>query len=67
MSDEADSFWVKLTEKIVGAVLLILGLLMIYFTATSTDNLGVFSWLFGALSAVLLIVGIFILIVKSPE
>lgn len=67
MSDKAASYWVKLVERIIGVVILILGVLLIYFTVTSIDNLGVFSWLFGALSAVLLIVGIFILIVKLPE
>lgn len=67
MSDEAPSFWLKLTEKIIGVAVLILGIVMIYFTATSTDNLGVFSWLFGMLSAVLMIVGVAILIVKLPE
>lgn len=67
MSDETASYWLKLTEKVVGLVLLILGVLMVYFTVTSTDSLGVFIWLFIALSAVLLIIGIFILIVKSPE
>ena len=67
MSDEGASYWLKLAEKVVGLILLILGSLIIYITVISTDNLGVFSWLFGALSVVLLIVAVFILIAKSSE
>jgi len=64
---EGDTYWVTLAEKIVGIVLIIISGLMIYYTATSTDTLGDFTWLFGVLGAVVLIVGIFLLLVRPPE
>jgi hypothetical protein len=67
MSEEGDTFWVSLAEKSVGLLLVIISVLLFYFTATSLDNLGAFSWLFGFLGAVLLAVGIFLLLVKPPE
>jgi len=67
MSDEGDTFWVSLAERVFGLILIIIGAVMLYFTATSTDVLGGFSVFFGALSAILVIVGIFLLIVKPPE
>ena len=65
--NEADSYWITLTEKIVGIVLIIISGLMIYYTATSTDTLGGFSWIFGVLGAVVLIVGILLLLVRPQE
>ncbi len=67
MSDKSAGYWVKLAQRIIGLVVLIFGALLIYFTLTSLNNLGIFSWLFGALSLVLIILGIFIMIIKSPE
>jgi hypothetical protein len=67
MSEEGDTFWVSLAERVFGLILIIIGAVMLYFTATSTDVLGGFSVFFGALSAILVIVGIFLLIVKPPE
>jgi hypothetical protein len=67
MSDEGDTFWVSLAEKFIGLILVIIGALMIYFTATSTDVLGAFSLFFGVISAILLIIGLFLLIVRSPQ
>lgn len=64
---EGDTYWVTLAEKIVGIVLIIISGLMIYYTATSTDTLRDFTWLFGVLGAVVLIVGIFLLLVRPPE
>lgn len=64
---EADSYWVTLAEKIVGIVLIIISGLMIYYTATSTDTLGGFSWIFGVLGVVVLIVGILLLLVRPQE
>lgn len=66
MSDRTDSYWVTLAIKVVGIVLTILGALMIYYTATSTE-LGSFGLLFGFLSVVLLAIGIFLLIAKPPQ
>jgi preprotein translocase subunit SecY len=67
MSEEGDTFWVSLAEKFFGIILIVIGAIMIYFTATSTSQLGPFSWLFGLLSAVMLFVGLFLLLVKAPE
>jgi hypothetical protein len=64
---ETGSFWIKLAEKFFGFLLIVLSILMIYFTATSTASLGVFTGLFGFLSALPLIAGAFLIIVKPPE
>jgi hypothetical protein len=66
MSEEG-SFWISLAEKLFGLILIIISILMIYFTATSTAVLGMFTGLFGFLSAVILIAGAFLMIVKAPE
>jgi hypothetical protein len=67
MSEEGDAFWVSLAEKFVGLILVIIGAVMIYFTATSTDVLGGFSVFFGVLAAILLIIGLFLLLVRPPQ
>ena len=48
MSEEGDTFWVSLTERLFGLLLIVIGAVMLYYTATSTDTLGGFSVLFGA-------------------
>ena len=67
MSEEGDTFWVSLTERLFGLLLIVIGAVMLYFTATSTDTLGGFSVLFGALAIILVLLGIFLLIVKPPK
>jgi len=67
MSEEGDTFWVSLTERIFGLLLIVIGAVMLYYTATSTDTLGGFSILFGALAVILVLLGIFLLIVKPPK
>ena len=67
MSEEGASFWITLAEKFIGLILIILSILLIYFTATSTIVLNVFTGLFAFLSALLLIGGAFLIIVKAPE
>ena len=67
MSDETGSFWIKLAEKLFGLVLIIVGAVTLYFTATSTDTLGAYTGLFVFLSIVILAVGVFLLIVSPPE
>ncbi len=64
---EGDTFWLSLAEKFFGLLLAIVGALFLYFTVTSTAALGVFTGLFGFLSIVVLIVGVFLLVVKPPE
>jgi hypothetical protein len=67
MSEGTDTFWVTLLERLMGFLLIIIGGIMIYFTATSADTLKAFTPFFGVISAVLLIVGIFLLLVKPTE
>jgi len=66
MSEEGDTFWVSLAEKFVGILLIVIGAIMLYYTATSS-GLGGFSFLFGVLSVIMLIIGLFLLLVKAPE
>ncbi len=66
MSQEQDTFWVSLSEKFFGLLLIIISALLLYYTATS-PALGVFSILFGILGIIILAIGIFLLIVKPPE
>lgn len=67
MSEEGASFWISLTEKLIGIVLIIVSIIMFYFTATSTDTLTVFTGLFAFLGIVVLMGGAFLIVVKPPE
>jgi predicted ferric reductase len=67
MSEEGDTFWISLAEKFFGVILIIIGAIMLYFTATSTNVLGGFSLFFGILSLIMLIIGLFLLLVRPPE
>ena len=64
---EGDTFWLSLAEKFFGLLLTIIGALFLYFTVTTTTTLGVFTGLFGFLSIVVLIIGMFLLLVRPPE
>ncbi len=64
---ETGTFWISLTEKLFGFLLIGLSLLTIYFTATSTTVLGAYSGLFGFLSVIVMIAGVFLIVVKPPE
>ena len=66
MSEEGDRFWVTLSEKVVGIVLIIIGALLLYFT-WDTSKLGGVSWIFAVLGVVVLVVGILMMISKSSE
>jgi uncharacterized membrane protein len=66
MSEE-DTFWIKLAQRFFGLLIIIIGAILLYFTVISLDTLLAFSALFGFLSIVILIVGILLLISKSPE
>jgi len=67
MSEEGDTFWVSLAEKFFGLLIIIIGAVLLYFTATSTDVLGVFTAFFVLLGIALLAIGVFLLLVKPPE
>ena len=64
---EGDTFWLSLAEKFFGLLLTILGALFLYFTLSSSAALGAFTGLFGFLSIVVLIIGLFLLLVRPPE
>ena len=66
MSEEGDSFWVSLSERIIGFILIIISAALLYFTATSS-SLGVYAWIFGFLGVAVLIIGLLLLIVKPSE
>ena len=66
MSDEGDTFWVSLAERVFGLVLIVIGAILLYFTATSAD-LGGFTVFFGVLSVILVILGVLLMIVKPPQ
>ena len=67
MSEEGDTFWVSLTEKFSGLLVIIVGALFLYFTATSGVALQAFTGYFVFLSVVLLALGVFLLLVRPPE
>ena len=66
MSEEGDTFWVSLAEKLIGLILVVIGAIMVYFTAT-TSALGDFTVFFGVISIILLIIGLFLLLVRPSE
>ncbi len=66
MSEEGDTFWVSLAERSFGLILIIIGGIMLYFTATSAD-VGGFGAFFGFLSIIMVILGIVLLILKPPQ
>ncbi len=66
MSEDGDMFWVSLAERLIGLLVIIIGAVMLYFTATTAD-LGGFGAFFSVLSVILLILGVFLLIVKPPQ
>ena len=66
MSDESDTFWINLAEKFFGLLLLIIGAILLFYTATSPD-LANFAVFFGILSVILIVIGLVLLLVKSPQ
>lgn len=66
MSEE-ESFWLSMSGKLFGVLILIIGGLFLYFTFTSTNALGVFTGLFGFLGLIVLILGLFMIFVKPKE
>jgi membrane-bound ClpP family serine protease len=66
MSREGDTFWVSLSEKFFGLILIVIGALMLYYTATTAD-LGTFGAFFGVLSVIMLLIGVFLMVVRPPQ
>jgi len=67
MSEEGDTFWISLAEKFFGVIVIIIGGVLLYLTATSTGVLGTFSLFFGVVSVILLAIGLFLLLVRPTE
>ncbi len=67
MSEQGDTFWVSLAEKFFGLIIIVIGGVLLYLTATSTGGLGAFSLFFGVLSVILLAIGLFMLLVRPSE
>ena len=66
MSEEG-SFWLTIAEKVIGIILIIVSILMLYFTATSGSTLSLYTGFFAFLGVVVLIGGVFLLLVRPPE
>ena len=66
MSEEGETFFVNLAEKLLGVFLIAIGAVMIYLTVT-TSALGDFTLFFGVLSFIGLIIGLFLLLVRPSE
>jgi hypothetical protein len=67
MSEEGSTFWITLTEKFIGLVLVCLSILLFYFTATSISVLSAATGLFAFLGVVVLVGGAFLIVTKPPE
>ena len=69
MSEQGDTFWISLAEKFFGLIVVVIGGVLLYLTATSTSasELGAFSLFFGVLSVILIAIGLFMLLVRPSE
>ena len=67
MSEEGDTFWVSLAEKFFDVIVIIIGGVLLYLTATSTGVLGAFSIFFGIISVILLAIGLLLLLARPTE
>ena len=69
MSEEGDTFFVNLAEKFLGLILVIIGAIMLYLTATTSgpSGLGAFITFFGVLSVIMVVIGLFLLLVRPSE
>jgi hypothetical protein len=69
MSEQGDTFWISLAEKFFGLIVIVIGGILLYLTATSTSasELGAFSAFFGVLSVILIVIGLFMLLVRPTE
>jgi len=63
---EQDTFWISVGEKFFGLILLIIGAILLYFTATSIELVG-FIVFFGVLGFIILVLGVALLLFKPPE
>jgi hypothetical protein len=64
MSDET-GFGINVAEKFFGLIVLVTGLLTLYYTLSSASVLMVFTGLFSGISLILVIIGLILLIAKT--
>ncbi len=64
MSEEG-SFGLNVAEKFFGFIILIMGIVGLYFTITSADALMVFTGFFGFLSVVVIVIGFVLMTAKT--
>jgi len=63
MSDES-GFGLNVAEKFFGLIILLTGILTLYYTVSSSQVLMGYTGLFSFLSIILVILGLFLLVVK---
>jgi succinate-acetate transporter protein len=64
MSEEG-SLGLNLAERFFGLLVLAIGLFTLYYTVTSADTLMSFTWFFGFLAIVLVVLGIVMITAKT--
>jgi uncharacterized membrane protein HdeD (DUF308 family) len=60
-----NEFWITAAEKFFGLILLIVGVLALYYTLTSTQALSIYTGFFGFLSFTILAIGLLLIIMKA--
>lgn len=66
MSEEG-GFGLNVLEKLFGFILLVVGIIAMYYTIISTDVLGGFAGFFGFLCILLVILGLVLMTAKTEE
>ena len=66
MSDEG-GFGISLAEKFFGMIMFVIGLLVLYYTATSADVLGAFTGFFIFVCLIIVVIGLVLMIAKTTE
>jgi len=64
MSEES-GFGLNLAEKFFGLIILLVGILALYYTASSVQALGAFVGLFGFLCIIFIVLGLVLLTAKT--
>jgi len=64
---EGDTFWISLGEKFFGLLVVIIGGMLLYYTMTSTVQLGHFPGLFAFLGVFVIAIGVILLLARAPE
>jgi len=65
MSEEGGGFGYSVAERFFGFILVVVGILVGYYTFTSVESLANFTGLFGFLSIIIVIVGIILITAKT--